>query len=86
MRKYMIAAAALAMVAPAAASATATTTDANYTTTTYQEEEEDGFPWGLLGLLGLLGLIPRKREPDVHIDARHRDTSTTTGTRTDTRL
>jgi len=37
-------------------------------------EEDNDFPWGLLGLLGLAGLLGlRKKEPDVHVDAR-RDT------------
>jgi len=39
-----------------------------------REDDDDGFDWGLLGLLGLAGLLGlRKKEPDVHVDAR-RDT------------
>jgi MYXO-CTERM domain-containing protein len=37
-----------------------------------QREEDHDFPWGLLGLLGLAGLLGRKRrDPDIHVDARH---------------
>jgi LPXTG-motif cell wall-anchored protein len=46
-------------------------TDTERTTTVTREEDND-FPWGLLGLLGLAGLLGRKRkEADVHVDARH---------------
>lgn len=38
------------------------------------EREDNDFPWGLLGLLGLAGLLGRKkRDADIHVDAR-RDT------------
>lgn len=41
-------------------------------TTTVREEEDNDFPWGLLGLLGLAGLLGRKkRDADIHVDARH---------------
>ena len=40
--------------------------------TTVQREEDNDFPWGLLGLLGLAGLLGRKkRDADIHVDARH---------------
>jgi MYXO-CTERM domain-containing protein len=36
-----------------------------------RDDDEDEFPWGLLGLLGLAGLAGlRRREPDIHVDAR----------------
>ena len=36
-----------------------------------QQEDDDDFPWGLLGLLGLAGLLGlKKRERDIHVDAR----------------
>ena len=45
-------------------------TDTQQTTVT--REEDNDFPWGLLGLLGLAGLLGRKRkEADIHVDARH---------------
>lgn len=46
-------------------------TDTQRTTAVTREEDND-FPWGLLGLLGLAGLLGRKRkEADIHVDARH---------------
>jgi LPXTG-motif cell wall-anchored protein len=46
-------------------------TDTQQQTTVTREEDND-FPWGLLGLLGLAGLLGRKKkEADVHVDARH---------------
>jgi len=46
----------------------------NETTPPVREDDDNDFPWGLLGLLGLAGLLGlRKKEPDVHVDAR-RDT------------
>jgi len=65
------AAAALLALTPAAALAQDynNTTDTQYVQT---EEEDRGFPWGLLGLLGLAGLMGgRKKERDIHVDARH---------------
>jgi hypothetical protein len=42
------------------------------TQTTVKREEDRDFPWGLLGLLGLAGLLGRKKkESDIHVDARH---------------
>ena len=41
-----------------------------------RDDDDDGNPrLGLLGLLGLAGLLGlRRREPDIHVDARrHRD-------------
>jgi MYXO-CTERM domain-containing protein len=47
------------------------TTDTTYDTRTVEREDND-FPWGLLGLLGLAGLLGRKkRDNDIHVDARH---------------
>lgn len=34
------------------------------------ERDDDDFPWGLLGLLGLAGLLGRKKDGDIHVDAR----------------
>lgn len=46
------------------------TTDTTYAQPVQQEEDDD-FPWGLLGLLGLAGLLGlKKRERDIHVDAR----------------
>lgn len=65
-------AAALMMPSAAIAQDTATT-DATYGEPVEREDDND-FPWGLLGLLGLAGLLGRKkRDNDVHVDAR-RDT------------
>jgi hypothetical protein len=36
-----------------------------------REERDRDFPWGLLGLLGLAGLLGRKKQNDIHVDARH---------------
>ena len=48
------------------------TTNVQYTEV---EDDDDGFPWDLLGLLGLAGLLGlRKRDRDIHVDARHTDT------------
>jgi MYXO-CTERM domain-containing protein len=73
-RSAILTAAALAAISPMAASAqvdNATTTDTQYDTRTTEREDND-FPWGLLGLLGLAGLLGRKkRDADIHVDARH---------------
>lgn len=66
-------AAALAL-SPAAALAqtndTVGTTDTTYAQPVEREDDDD-FPWGLLGLLGLAGLLGlKKRERDIHVDAR----------------
>jgi MYXO-CTERM domain-containing protein len=68
----LAATAALLIVSPAVMAQNETdnmTADTQYTST---EREDDGdFPWGLLGLLGLAGLLgARKRERDIHVDAR----------------
>lgn len=34
------------------------------------ERDDDDFPWGLLGLIGLAGLLGRKKDGDIHVDAR----------------
>ncbi len=62
---------AVVALSPAAALAqNDTTTDTTYPTPV-QHEDEDDFPWGLLGLLGLAGLLGlKKRERDIHVDAR----------------
>ncbi len=72
----LLAAATVTFVAAPAAAQTGT--DANtgdgYATQTV-EREDDEFPWGLLGLLGLAGLLGlRRKERDIHVDAR-RDTT-----------
>jgi hypothetical protein len=36
-----------------------------------REEADNDFPWGLLGLLGLAGLLGRKKQNDIHVDARN---------------
>ncbi|HEX9964777.1 MAG TPA: WGxxGxxG family protein [Allosphingosinicella sp.] len=77
MRHSVLKHAALAAVltlSPAAAVAQNDTT-VGTTDTTYaqpvQQEDDDDFPWGLLGLLGLAGLLGlKKRERDIHVDAR----------------
>jgi hypothetical protein len=70
---------ALATMSPAAAKA-AEPEMTTRTTTTQQNQgqrEENDVPWGLAGLLGLLGLLGlRKKESDIHVDARHRDDTT----------
>lgn len=66
--RLALAAAALTIVSPALAQYENNTT----TTVTTEQREDNDFPWGLLGLLGLAGLLGRKkRESDIHVDARH---------------
>jgi hypothetical protein len=71
--KHAAVAAALAL-SPAAALAQNDTTAGTTADTAYAapvQEEDDDFPWGLLGLLGLAGLLGlKKRERDIHVDAR----------------
>ena len=68
-------AATLLAFAPAAALAQDYNNSMGTTYAAPQQEEDDDFPWGLLGLLGLAGLLGlKKREPDIHVDAR-RDTT-----------
>lgn len=71
--KHAALAAALAL-SPAAALAQTNDTSVGTTDTTYAQpvqEDDDDFPWGLLGLLGLAGLLGlKKRERDIHVDAR----------------
>ena len=74
-------AAAFVALTPAAALAqndTVDTVEVENTTTgdtqyrTVEREEDNDFPWGLLGLLGLAGLLGRKKkDADIHVDARH---------------
>ena len=80
MKKATLAGAAtLAFMAAPAMAQSGTANDPNngvdtYTTTTVEREDDD-FPWGLLGLLGLAGLLGlKKKERDIHVDAR-RDTT-----------
>jgi LPXTG-motif cell wall-anchored protein len=71
----MLAAVALAAISPAAALAQddPNNTGERQVTTTVEREDDNDFPWGVLGLLGLAGLLGRKRkEADIHVDARHR--------------
>ncbi|MEA3009683.1 MAG: hypothetical protein QOJ91_1375 [Sphingomonadales bacterium] len=80
MRHSVLKQAALAtalVLSPAAALAqndsttgTTATTDTAYTAPVRDDDDHD-FPWGLLGLLGLAGLAGlKKRERDIHVDAR----------------
>lgn len=74
MLKHAALAAALAL-SPAAALAQTNDATVGTTDTTYSQpverEDDDDFPWGLLGLLGLAGLLGlKKRERDIHVDAR----------------
>ncbi len=71
--KAALIAAALVALSPASALAAQSGGETRTTTTrsTSTVEDEREFPWGLLGLLGLLGLAGlRKRERDIHVDAR----------------
>lgn len=79
MHRITITLAALTLAVPAQVIAQETNAaDAGYATT--EREDDDGFPMGLLGLLGLAGLLGlKRREPDIHVDAR-RGTGTTGGT------
>jgi MYXO-CTERM domain-containing protein len=71
--RLALAAAALLTVSPALAQYETN----NTTTTTVEREEDNDFPWGLLGLLGLAGLLGgRKKERDIHVDARHNNKGT----------
>jgi MYXO-CTERM domain-containing protein len=73
-RVYARAAVAAAILALSPATAMAQTDTDNGTTEvrTVQREDDNDFPWGLLGLLGLAGLLGRKkRDSDIHVDARH---------------
>ena len=65
----LIAAALLAAPVPALAQDTDDLTDGEEN----QREDDDGTSrLGRLGLLGLAGLLGRmRREPDIHVDARH---------------
>lgn len=82
-RAAILSAAAFAFVPAAAVAQNAadtaydtTTTNTQYTTV---EREDDDFPWGLLGLLGLAGLLGLKRKDnDIHVDARRDTTRDTT--------
>lgn len=69
--------AALMTLSPAPAMAAETTTTRTTTTQRNQGQEGNDIPWGLAGLLGLLGLLGlRKRERDIHVDARRHDETT----------
>ena len=75
--KVALIAGALVALSPSAAPAAQGDRDTTTTTRTSSTvERENEFPWGLLGLLGLLGLAGlRRRERDIHVDARrHTDT------------
>jgi MYXO-CTERM domain-containing protein len=72
--KAALAAAALMAFSPAAALAqdevNNSAGDTQYAAP--QQDDDDEFPLGLLGLLGLAGLLGlKKRERDIHVDARH---------------
>jgi hypothetical protein len=71
--RMALAAAALLTVSPALAqnSTDNVTSDTQYAST--EREDDNDFPWGLLGLLGLAGLLgAKKRESDIHVDARNK--------------
>ena len=76
LKHAVLAAVAVTALAPGAALAqdnatTDTTADADTTYAAPAREEDKDFPWGLLGLLGLAGLLGmKKRERDIHVDAR----------------
>lgn len=66
--------AALITLSPASATAAAVTETTRTSTTTQQNEGRRDIPWGLAGLLGLLGLLGlKKKERDIHVDARRGD-------------
>lgn len=74
-RPGKIALIAAALVSFSPSSALAAQSDGERTTTTTRTsstvDEKSEFPWGLLGLAGLLGLLGlRKKERDIHVDAR----------------
>jgi hypothetical protein len=54
-----------------ATSTTVTSVTNDTQTVPVREERDRDFPWGLLGLLGLAGLLGRKKQDDIHVDARH---------------
>lgn len=65
---------ALIALSPASAMAAAVETTRTTTTQQNQGQRESDIPWGLAGLLGLLGLLGlRKKERDIHVDARRHD-------------
>ena len=72
--KVALAAAALMAISPAVALAQDEVNNSGGDTqyAAQQQDDEDETPWGLLGLLGLAGLLGlKKRERDIHVDARH---------------
>ena len=71
--KVALAAAALMAVSPAVALAQDEVNNSGETQyAAPQQDDDDEFPLGLLGLLGLAGLLGlKKRERDIHVDARH---------------
>ncbi len=69
--------AALITLSPAAAVAAETETTRTTTTQQNQGQRGNDIPWGLAGLLGLAGLAGlRKKERDIHVDARRHDETT----------
>ena len=69
--RFAILAAAAALALPAAMPAQGATSKETTQTTTHRGDNDADFPWGLLGLLGLAGLLGlKRREPDIHVDAR----------------
>ncbi|HZG45898.1 MAG TPA: WGxxGxxG family protein [Allosphingosinicella sp.] len=69
--------AALIALSPVPAMAAETETTRTTTTQNQGQREDNDFPWGLLGLLGLAGLLGlRKKERDIHVDARRHDETT----------
>jgi hypothetical protein len=77
-RKAALIGAALASLSPVAAVAAEVETTRTTTTQQNQGRQDNDIPWGLAGLAGLLGLLGlRKKERDIHVDARRHDDTTT---------
>jgi len=69
--KIALIAAALVALSPSSALGAQSDGERTTTTRTSTVQEENEFPWGLLGLAGVLGLLGlRKKERDIHVDAR----------------
>lgn len=66
----LAAAAGLAAAAPLPAFAQSTVSEPGFVERA-PDDDDDDVPWGVLGLLGLGGLLRKRREPGIHVDARH---------------
>lgn len=73
MRRTQVLMAAILLAAPAPLLAQSGANDSDGIAES-QRDDDDGNPrTGLLGLLGLIGLFGlMRREPNIHVDARHR--------------